>query len=127
EIVSKDTLVKKIDVKLAKTDSYEIKTKNNFLKFLPNDYNKELIRLEYEGKNSIDYNNLEGEELGNINYYYNDELIGSEVVTLDTTIEPDAIKIIKEYKIPILFILAVIFMLLICFGLLTSRRRKRKR
>lgn len=127
EIISKDTIVQNIAVRLAKINQYEIKTKNSFKKFLPNDYNKELVRLEYVGINSIDYNNQPGEELGKINYYYDDELVGTEVVTLDITIEPDAIKIIKEYKLPILFVLAIIFLLIICFGLLKSRKRKRKR
>ncbi|MCX4365186.1 MAG: serine hydrolase [Bacilli bacterium] len=126
EIIPKDTVVKNIAVELAKIDTYEIKTKNNFKKFLPKDYNKDLVLLEYEGKNMIDYNNQPGEELGQIKYYYNDELIGSEVVTLDMTIEPDAIKIIKANKIPILIIAAIIFLLIICFGLLSSRKKRRR-
>lgn len=127
KIVQKDQLVKKIDVKLSTTDNYEIKTKNDFKKFLPNDYDKALVRLEYEGKDSIDYNNQPGEEIGKINYYYDNELIASEVVTLDITIEPDAIKLIKEYRMIILLVLAIIFMLIIISSLLINRKKRKKK
>ena len=127
EIVKKDEVVKKINVELSTTDSYEIKTKNNFKMFLPLDYDKELTRLEYEGKDSIDYNNLKGEELGKIKYYYNNELVGSEIVTLDTTIEPDALKIIKKYRLPILFVIGIIFLLITCIGLLKMKKKKKRR
>ncbi len=127
EIIKKDEVVKKINVELSTIDTYEIKTKNNFKMFLPLDYDKSLARLEYEGKDSIDYNTQEGEELGKIKYYYKNELVGSEVVTLDTTIEPDALKIIKEYRLPILLVIGIIFLLITCIGLLRMKRRKKRR
>lgn len=126
-IVKKDELVKSISVNLSTITSYDIKTQSAFLKFLPNDYDKDLVKIEYDGKSQIDYNNLEGEKLGKINYYYGDELIGSEDVTLDIEIEPDILKIINKYRMPIIFVLCVIFLLIICVGLLCGKRRKRKR
>lgn len=126
-IVQKGELVKTIPISLSKIDSYEIKTTSNILKFLPNDYNKESIRIEYEGLDNLDYNNHKGSTLGKIKYFYEDELIGSEDVTLDITIEPDVIKIIKKYKMPIIFVICIFILLILSICLLSRKRRKKKK
>lgn len=126
-IIKKDEIVKTIPVSLSKIESYDIKTTSNILKFLPNDYDKEAIKIEYEGLDSLDYNNHVGSSLGKIKYYFNDELIGSEDVTLDITIEPDFLKIIDKYKMPLIFIATVLLLLIISICLLIKKKHKKKK
>lgn len=125
-IIQSDTLVKTIPVELSKIESYDIKTTSSILKFLPVDYDQDSITIEYEGKESIDYNSYKGAELGKITYYYNGEVIGTEDVTLSITIEPDVFKIINKYRLPIIFIVVVIILLIICISLLVHKTKKRQ-
>lgn len=126
-IIKKDEIVKTIPISLSKIESYDIKTTSNILKFLPNDYDKEAIKIEYEGLDGLDYNNHVGSSLGKIKYYFNDELIGSEDVTLDITIEPDFLKIIDKYKMPLIFIATVLLLLIISICLLIKKKHKKKK
>lgn len=126
-IIHKDAIVKTIPVELSKVDSYDIKTTSDILRFLPKDYNKDLVTMEYKGEESLDYNTHTGAELGKITYYYNGEVIGSEDVTLTITIEPDVLKIINKYRLPIIFVGCIIVLLIICICLLTRKSKKHKK
>lgn len=126
-IVEKDSLVKTLSVELSKVDSYDIKASSNILRFLPKDYNKDLVKMEYEGEETLDYNTHKGAKLGKITYLYDGEVIGSEDVTLSITIEPDVLKIINKYRLPIIFVVGIVVLLIICISLLVHKTKKHKK
>ena len=125
-ISKKDTKIKSIPVSLSKIESYDIKTSKDITKFLPIDYDKTLIKVEYSGKESLSYKDKLNTKIGTITYTYNNETIFTEDVILKKEIKPNYIKIILEYKFPILGIIIVIILIFI-FKRKTKKIKRHKR
>lgn len=86
-LVEKDSLVDKIEVNKSNIKEYEVILKNNIYKYLPNDYNKDDIKIIYDGIRDIDYKQKYNSKLGTIKCFYKDELIYQEDVLLDIDIK----------------------------------------
>ena len=122
-ISSKDTLIKSIPVSLSKTESYDIKTSKNITKFLPIDYDKNLIKIEYNGKETLSYKNSINKKIGTITYTYNNETISTEDIILTKELQPDYLKILLEYKLYIIGTIVII----IALSILKKKTKKTKR
>jgi len=120
-IVKKNTLIKKLDVKNSTTDFYVAFLKHDIMKYLPSDYDVNLIKVEYEGVSEINFLTKKGTKLGEAKYYYGDELLLTEDVYLDTELKMDINKILYNYRKVIWIVCGGI--LIICAILL--RRKKR--
>ena len=81
-ISKKDTKLISIPVSLSKQESYDIKTTEEITKFLPIDYDKSLINVEYKGKETLSYKDSINTKIGTITYFYNNEAISTEDVIL---------------------------------------------
>ena len=111
-ISKKDTKLISIPVSLSKIDTYDIKTTKDITKFLEKDYDKSLIKVEYQGKEKLSYKDKINTKIGTITYTYNQEIISTEEVILNIEIKPDYIKILLKYKYYILgFILIIIILI----------------
>lgn len=111
-ISKKDTKLISIPVSLSKIDTYDIKTTKDITKFLEKDYDKSLIKVEYNGKETLSYKDKINTKIGTITYTYNQEIISTEEVLLNIEIKPDYIKILLKYKYYILgFILIIIILI----------------
>lgn len=111
-ISKKDTKLISIPVSLSKIDTYDIKTTKDITKFLEKDYDKSLIKVEYNGKETLSYKDKINTKIGTITYTYNQEIISTEEVLLNIEIKPDSIKILLKYKYYILgFILIIIILI----------------
>lgn len=62
---------------------YNLKPLNNIYAYLPNDYQKKDIKAEYLGKETIQLKDFKNNQIGLINYYYQDNLIATEPVYLN--------------------------------------------
>lgn len=127
-IISKNQDIKKIKVNLSTIEYFTIKNSQELSLYLPNDYNKDDIKIEYDGLKELSYKNKLNEEIGTITYYYQDSVLAEEKVVLNIEIEPDYLKIIGQYKIPIIiifFIIVIIFVLLI-ISLKGKKRNSKK-
>lgn len=113
-LVENNTLIKEIPVELSNVDNYKVYS-NELIKFLPNDYDKNLINIEYLGLNELSYKNKENEIIGTIKYYYNNDLLKEEKVYLNKKLEFNIIKFINKYIYIILLILLLIFIILVYF------------
>ena len=122
-ISSKDTIIKSIPVSLSKTESYDIKTSKNITKFLPIDYDKNLIKIEYNGKETLSYKNSINKKIGTITYTYNNETISTEDIILTKELQPDYLKILLEYKLYIIGTIVII----IALSILKKKTKKTKR
>ena len=112
ELISKDYIITSIPVLNSKIETYSIKLNESIFKFLPNDYNKDLVEVNYDGLNELSYKNKIGSKLGVITCYYNNELIYSKVVYLKEELKIDILKIlIKYWYLGILFILYILYLL----------------
>ncbi|MBR1416717.1 MAG: D-alanyl-D-alanine carboxypeptidase [Bacilli bacterium] len=121
-LIKKNTLIKQLNVNLSNIDSYSIYNSNNIYKMLPNDYDNSLFKVVYIGIEELDYNNKKNDNIGKINYYYDNELLLSEDVILNSEIKFNILKYIKKYLIYIISIaLLIIFILVFIIKL---KRRK---
>lgn len=125
ELVSSGDLIKEIPVSLSNIDSYKVVSSKTITKYLPVDYDKNLFKIEYSGKENL--TSSSNKNIGHIKYYYKEELIDEEDVILNTDIKMDIKKVIKKYWF-IFTIMIILFVLLIyCKSVLRRRNRKRRR
>ena len=125
-ISKKDTKITSIPVSLSKIESYDIKSTKEITKFLPVDYDKSLIKIEYSGTETLSYKDSINTKIGTITYFYNNEAISTEDVILKKEIKPDYIKILLEYKFQILGIIIVIILISL-FQKKTKKTKRHKR
>lgn len=112
-LIEENQVIKTIPVKNSKTDSYDIKEHNNITKYLPDDYDKNLIKIEYSGLEELSFTNKENSKIGEINYYYNDILLEHKDIYLEQELKLDFIKLLISYKYIVLIISAIILFIVI--------------
>ena len=120
-LFKKGTFIKEIPVKFSNIDSFKIKVQNNVVKYLPSDYDKELISFDYSGLEELNFNNKENEIIGEVSYYYDDELISKEEIRLDEVLRISYIKLFKHYYY-IFIIIFVSLLLLITLKILKKEK-----
>lgn len=102
-----------IPVSMSNVDNYEIINNDEIQLFLPNDYDKMLVETKYIGLNNLDFHNQDGDIIGKIETYYNNELIHEENVILNKDIKISYLKVIKKYYyIPLGIIILIGFIVL---------------
>ncbi len=111
-ISKKDTKLKSIPVSLSKIENYDIKTTKDITKFLPIDYDKSLIKIEYNGLKELSYKDKLNTKIGTITYTYNQETISTEDVILNIEIKPDYLKILLKYKYYIIGVILIIILII---------------
>lgn len=67
-IIEENQVIKTIPVKNSKIDSYEIVEHKSISKYLPDDYDKNLIRIEYNGLEELSFTNKENSKIGEASY-----------------------------------------------------------
>ena len=120
-LVKKNQLIKTIKVNLSNINTYDIKATKDIKKYLPSDFNKNDLKIEYDGIKELSYNNKKNSTIGTIKYYYKDELFFKEDVILNKKISLNIIKLLKRY---IFFI--VIFIILITFVIIKIIKNKKR-
>ena len=104
----KNESVKSIKVKLSNIDKYNIKASSNITKYLPSDYNKNLLKIKYDGDNSLTFLSRKGRNLGTVKYYYDGKLLYKEDAILKQNIKINVIKVTKSYWYIILLISIIV-------------------
>ena len=120
-LVKKKTLIKELPVELSNIDKYQIKATKDIKKYLPSDYNINNLNIEYKGLEKLNYKNKINEEIGVINYYYDNELFETEKVIINKVIKIDYIKVLKKYYYVIIILLFIPIIIL-----LTKKRKRLK-
>ncbi len=113
--------VKTIDVKLSNINSYTIQGSKDITKYLPVDYDKSKVRVDYDGKDTLNFLNKKGDTIGTLKVYYDDVLIGEDKIVLDTEIKIDFVKILKEYY---LFLIGLFVLLILVVKLKKKNKKK---
>lgn len=126
EILSKKgDFVKTLPVEYSKVNEFDVISNDEITKFLPIDYDKSKFSVKYNGKETLSYKDKKNDIIGKIDYYYDDELIGSENVILNINLEKDYSKIL--YKNRFIFIGIIGIINLIIIFLIIMRKRKKLR
>lgn len=126
-LIKNDELIKTIPVKLSTIESYEIRTTKDIKLYLPSDYEKDKIKIEYDGLEELSYENKIGEKIGTVYFYYDNNLISQEDILLETSIQMSLSKMFNEYKyliIPMPFILFAIIILIIRKKNLSKKKKR---
>lgn len=115
-----------LKVNLSTKEKYTITSTKEITKYLPNDYNKEDIKIEYIGTKEVSYKDKKDTQIGNINYYYQDILLDSEPVFLKEEIKLSSEKLIMLYKDKIMLIILSVLLIIIVPILLIIIKSKNK-
>ena len=115
-IYKKNDVIYSIKTKYAKEEVYEVKLKKKLFTYI-NDFNKDKVKVVYEGNKEIKYNTKLNTKLGNIKIYYEDELLKEEEVFLESELHFSMLKYIRS-KIIYLVLIALIVLAIV------YRRRK---
>ena len=120
DVAHKGDYVKTIDTIYSK-DVVDVKILND-LKYYTNEFDPTLIRIDYDGLDSIKSGSKQGLELGRIYIYYNDELLDTEIVYLESDVSFSLLEFIKANIIYISLITLLIILFIIF--LVLSRKKK---
>ncbi len=122
-IVKKNDVIKTIKVKYGDSDTYEIKANEDIKLYLPSDYDKSLVKIDYEGADTISYKNKKNEVLGTVKYYYDNNLLKTEEIKLQNDINFNIVSFLKDNIIPIVTIILIIIIIFIGIGKICTRKK----
>ncbi len=111
--------------KYSEVKNVDVISKENISYYLPNDYNKEELRMEYQGIEEISYGMKKGKKVGTVTYYYQNEKLGSVSAYLNQDISFSPFLFLKDHWLWIIFVF-VIFMIIV-FKITNKKRKKKKR
>ena len=107
-ILAQHEFSKILPVELSKVDNYIITNNNETTLFLPNDYDKSLISIRYEGQDNLSYKDKQNKILGKILVYYNNELVSDESITLKDSLPISYSKMLQKYYYVGIIITAIV-------------------
>ena len=112
-IIKKNQYNQTLKINLSNKTNLNITSTKEITLYLPNDYNKQDIKIEYQGAKTLSYKDKQNSQIGTINYYYQDKLLTQEQIYLKEKINPSYKKILLANKEKL--ILIIISILLIIF------------
>lgn len=112
-IVSQSDSFMKIKAKYTTQEEIELYPTDDVIKYLPNDYDEESVKLVYDGLEEVSAFDETGSVLGTLEIYYDDELIATQTITLNENLSFSLTSFIKEEIVIIAgVILVVVFIIL---------------
>ncbi|MGN1371691.1 MAG: D-alanyl-D-alanine carboxypeptidase family protein [Candidatus Coprovivens sp.] len=124
-IIVPNEYTKNIQVNLSTSDIFSISSTKEISLYLPKDYNKNDIKIEYNGPTSLSYKDKKGTQIGEINYYYQDTLIDNEPVYLNTQFSPSYKKLLIYYQDKLIIaLISVILIILVPILLVIIKSEK---
>ena len=125
-IFSKDQFIQSIPIVLSKEEEYQVYSNKDILKYLPDDYDNNLLKVKYDGLYELDYHIHKGDKIGTVTYSYGDEILYVQDVVLEKEIHYDIMKIIQKNIVLIISVFLSIIVLFILFILFMKKSKKNK-
>ena len=116
----------RIPIEGAVQDEFVVKVSEDIVKYAEKEYDDEDVRFEFEGVNNLAYKNSYGEKIGELKYYYKEELLKSEIVYLTEELKFSLEKFVIKYRTEII-ISASIVVVLFAISIIAFRKKKRKK
>ena len=113
-LVKKNKLIKTIKVELSKEEEYKVYSDKDVKKYLPSDYDKNKIKIKYEGLRKLSYKNKKGSHIGTIKYYYDNEILYKQDVKLYKNLK---VSLKKWFKKNYYLVIIPVVIILLIFGL----------
>ncbi len=121
-IIEKEDIILSLKTQYAKEEQIQWKAKETIEKYVPKEYQKQDLEIQYDGIQNIKYNTKVGTKLGNLKILYQKEEVYITDIILESALHFDIGKYMYEQKL-IFISLGIIFLFLFIF----LRIRKRKR
>lgn len=128
-IIKKNQYNKTLKINLSNKTNLNITSTKEISLYLPNDYNKQDIKIEYQGAQTLSYKDKQNSQIGTINYYYQDKLLTQEQIYLKEKINPSYKKILlanKEKLILIIISILLIIFVPVILIIIKSQKRTHK-
>ena len=122
-LIKKNDVIKTINVKYSDNDTYDIKALKDITLYLPSDYDKSLIKIEYDGLDTISYQNKKDELLGTVKYYYDNKLLSEEKVYLQSKINFNLLTFIKANLAMIVTTILIVIIILVGFKKIFTKKK----
>ncbi len=124
KVVAVSDSILSLETKYAKENQVHFYLDNDLKVYLPNDFNKNDLKFDYSGIKLITPFMEKGTKLGTLDIYYKDEKIKSVEITLKDKLEISFIKIIEEYRLVLIGLILLVFILVF---MKKCKRKKKKR
>lgn len=121
QVISKEQLIKKLNVKFGHNKIYELKSNKEISLYLHNSTRKNRIKYIYDGVEELNYFIKKGDKLGTVKVMYEDE----ELAKFDIYLNDEL-----EYYHPVLYIvifISFIVMFLSLKNIISKKKKKKKR
>ena len=92
----------------------------NITFYLPKDYDKEKLKINYNGLEQLSFKNKKGERIGTVSYYYDNKFISKDNVVLESKLEISINKIIRKY----IYIIVGLPIIIVLFLKLYIKKRR---
>lgn len=127
DLVKENDLLVSLKTLYGKQDKKDFYAKETISKYLPNDYDANLVKLEYEGTEILTTKIPAGEKVGTVKVFYDEEEVTSLDITLDEKIEFSMLEFMNVHKIKIIGIILLIIILLFLIKRKNRKKRRRRR
>ena len=125
-IIKKNQYNQTLKINLSNKTNLKITSTKEISLYLPNDYNKQDIKIEYQGAKTLTYKDKQNSQIGTINYYYQDKLLTQEQIYLKEKINPSYKKILLANKEKlILIIISILLIIFVPVILIIVKSKKR--
>lgn len=125
-LIEKGERLVTIETKYAKEESITFTSPNIIEKYIENPFDKEKVKVKYQGEIKITPNMKKGEKIGEVKIYYDNSLKETIPIFLDQNLEWSIKSILKE-NIPVeIGIILGIVVLLTSLIILKNKRRKKQ-
>ena len=115
-----------LETKYAKEEKIDFNSKEDIYKYIEGDYNKEELKIDYEGIKIVNYNTEVGTKLGTLKVYYKSELVREIDILLEKPLNFSLFEFIKVNIVYIILGLIVLFLSLLRLRVIIRRNRRKK-
>ncbi len=115
-----------LETKYAKEEKIDFNSKEDIYKYIEGDYNKEELKIDYEGIKIVNYNTEVGTKLGTLKVYYKSELVREIDILLEKPLNFSLFEFIKVNIVYIILGLIVLTLALLRLRVIIRRNRRKK-
>ena len=113
KIIDKQKSFKKIKVKYSDQENLKLYPTKNITKYLENNYDKNNIKLVYNGKEEVTSFDKKGSKIGTLKIYYQDKLIDTQNIILNENLHFNILSFIKQNILIVAGILVLIISIIV--------------
>lgn len=127
-LFEKEREVTRIAVTGSLEEEYIVEVPNDIRDYVEKNYTEDDLRVEFDGVATLSYKNRPGERLGEVRYYYKDELVAQEDIFLEEELHFSFEKFVRSHTLEIGgTILLVVFVAIVRKNKKKKRRRRKMR